>query len=141
VILACNFEELRALATGAEIVTSESRDGYEGPVVAPPEALAHVESLQPRLNASLSIETLADQRAVRSAVDLICNSLHSRLEDKVLEHHPAHEEAVNLYFDYAHTYAVLDRLDEMGAEMNAIIEVMTGQPVTGEAASSIAFPD
>lgn len=140
-ILFCNFEELRALASGAELLLSGVETRSESAVAAPAEALAQVELLRPRLTASLSIETLASQQAVRGAIAVICEELHERLEEKVLEYHPAHEEAVSLYFDYAHAIAVLSRLDEMGAEMRGIIELMTGAPPTAVSSASVSFPD
>lgn len=141
-ILSCNYEELRALESGAELILSEYAHHSQGAVAAPVEVLTQVERLRPRLGAGpLSIDSLADQRAVRGAVAFICESLHDRLESKVLEFHPAHEEAVSLYFDYAHVIAVLKRLDEMGSEMSALIELMTGEPPTPEAAASVSFPD
>lgn len=141
-ILSCNYEELRALETGAELLLSDYAGDSHGAVAAPTEVLTQVEQLQPRLRTgALSIESLADQRSLRGAVALICENLHDRLESKVLEFHPAHEEAVSLYFDYAHVIAVLKRLDEMGTEMTALIELMTGEPPTPEAAASVSFPD
>ena len=97
--------------------------------------------LLPRLNASLSIENLSEQRWVRGAVAAICQNLHDRLDDKVLEYHPAHEEAVALYFDYAHAFGVLKRLDEMGVEMSGMIELITGAQPSELTARSITFPD
>lgn len=140
-ILNCNFEELRALAAGAELLLTGDRHGSEGGIVAPSSAVAEVEQLIPRLSGDLSIGTLAEQRTVRKAVAAICDELHERLEEKLIQFYPAHEEAVALYFDYAHAFGVLTRLDEMGAEMTAMIELMTGQAVTQEAAASFAFPD
>ncbi|HEU4754229.1 MAG TPA: hypothetical protein VFU47_14055 [Armatimonadota bacterium] len=140
-ILSCTYEELRALAIGADLLLSGDEGHSGSPVAAPAEARAQVELLQPRLTGGLSIETLAEQRSVRSAVALICERLHSQMDTKVLEYHPAHEEAVSFYFDYAHALAVLNRLDEMGTEMNALIELMTGQPATAESAAAINFAD
>lgn len=140
-ILFCNFEELRAISAGAELLLSDEQGESGGGVAAPPEALAQVERLQPRLTASIEIRTLADQQGLRSALSLICETLHSRMESKVLEYHPAHEEAVSLYFDYAHVFAVLGRLESIGTEMNAIIELMTGSPATPEDAATKTFPD
>jgi hypothetical protein len=141
VILNCNFEELRALATGVELLLTEHQRQSQGYVVAPSEALTDVQHLQPRLTSSLSIGTLAEQRSVRKAVAAICDDLHDRLEEKVIQYHPAHEEAVSLYFDYAHAFGVLKRLDEMGTEMTAMIELMTGEPVTDQSAGTVTFPD
>jgi hypothetical protein len=141
VILNCNFEELRALATGAELLLRDHYQSSDGGIVAPSAAMTEVEQLQPRLVGDITITTLVEQRAIRKAVAAICEDLHDRLEEKVIQFHPAHEEAVSLYFDYAHTFAVLTRLDEMGAEMNALIELTTGHPVTDAAAATYSFPD
>lgn len=140
-ILNCNFEELRALASGAELVQMGQTQAAHAPAAAPSEAMPHLDLLRTRLDADLSIETLSEQRSVRTAVSAICEGLHERLEEKVIEFHPAHEEAVALYFDYAHAFAVLKRLDVMGAEMEALIELMTGAPATAASASSVSFPD
>lgn len=140
-ILTFNYEELRALAAGAEMLLSRGDRASPGPVVAPAEALAQVELLRPRLTGPLSIDTLAEQRSLRGAVALICDGLHDLMEEKVIEHHPAHEEAVALYFDYAHAFSVLSRLDEIGAEMTAMIELMTGEPPSATTASKLSFPD
>lgn len=140
-ILNCNYEELQALATGAELLLDADPIGAAGAVAAPSEAQIQVANLQPRLTGALSIDTLAEQRSVRKAVAAICDRLHSRMDQKVVEHHPAHEEAVALYFDYAHAYGVLTRLDEIGVEMTALIELMTGAPPTDETARSVTFDD
>src|SRR5687768_5505671 len=100
-ILNCNFEELQALSAGAELILNPLGVTMGGTVAAPAAAVAQVAMLHPRLKHSLDIETLEDQRAVRAAVDAICSTLHERMDEKVLEYHPAHEEAVALYFDYA----------------------------------------
>ena len=139
-ILYCSFEELRALASGAELFLTEYESRGQGPIVAPSAAMTDVERLQPRLTESLSINTLAEQRSVRRAIAAICEELHERLEEKVLQHHPAHEEAVALYFDYAYAFGVLNRLDEIGTEMTALIEVMNGT-VSDQAAGAVEFPD
>lgn len=139
-ILHCNFEELRALAAGAEMAAREPL-GEGASVAAPAEAAAQIELLLPRLTGDLSVETLAEQRGLRQAVALICETLRVRLEDRVLAHNPAHEEAIATYFDYAHTRTVLHRLDSIGAEMSAMIELMTGAPATPATARAITFPD
>jgi hypothetical protein len=141
VILNCNFEELQALAAGAELLIDSGDSGASGSIAAPAEAIAQVTLLLPRLNSSLLIRTLDEQRWVRKAVAAICLQLHERMDEKVLEYHPAHEEAVSYYFDYAHAFGVLRRLDAMGSEMVAIIELMTGGKPTEEAARRMTFPD
>ena len=66
-IVHCNFEELTALKTGVRQIL----DGYApepGVVAAPPEERDKVASLLPHLSGDLSMETLAEQKALRSAV-------------------------------------------------------------------------
>jgi hypothetical protein len=134
-ILHCNFEELRALASASEAIVGEVY-AHRGGVAAPPEGLVLVEQLQPRLTGDMSIETLEDQRRVQGAVSYIVEDLHRRLDDKIIEFNPANEEAVALYFDYGHSRTVLYRLDQMGAEMEAIVALIGG---TNPAA--VTFPD
>ena len=138
-ILHCNFEELRALASAGESVVSSAEAASAGAVQAPAEGVARVEMLLPRLTGDFSIDTLDDQRRVRHAVSVIVNDLHSRLDQTIIEFNPAHEEAVTLYFDYGHSRSVLHRLDLIGAEMEAMVDLITGgRPDLG---GSITFPD
>jgi hypothetical protein len=141
VILHCNFEELRALSAGAEVVLGAAVGSSDSPVAAPSEAVAQLEMLVPRLTGDLSVATLAEQRQLRGAVALICETLHARMNEQILAYHPAHEEAVLVYFDYAHTRTVLDRVDRMGAEMGAIIELIAGEAATEETARTVSFSD
>lgn len=140
-ILHCNFEELRALAAGAEMLATATAGEAHASVAAPSEAMALVEALVPRLSGDLSVTTLAEQRQIQEAVTVIVDSLLARMDERILEYHPAHEEAVSLYFDYAHSRSVLDRVERMGSEMDAIIELITGQAATPEAAAAITFGD
>ena len=139
-ILHCNFEELRALASAGESVVSAAEAASStGAVSAPAEGVAKVEMLLPRLTGDFSIDTLDDQRRVRHAVSVIVNDLHTWLDNTIIEYNPAHEEAVALYFDYGHSRSVLHRLDLMGAEMEGIVDLITGgRPDLG---GSITFPD
>lgn len=138
-ILHCNFEELRALASGGESVVTAAGESSGGSISAPAEGVAKVELLLPRLTGDVSIDTLDEQRRVRDAVGLICDDLRLRMDQSVIEHNPAHEEAVSLYFDYAHTRTVLHRLDRIGTEMEAIVDLITGGHA--ELGGSITFPD
>jgi hypothetical protein len=138
-ILHCNFEELRALASAGETVVSAAEAASVGAVSAPAEGVAKVEMLLPRLTGDFSIDTLDDQRRVRHAVSVIVNDLHTRLDNTIIEFNPAHEDAVTLYFDYGHSRSVLHRLDVIGAEMEAMVDLITGgRPELG---GSITFPD
>lgn len=138
-ILHCNFEELRALASAGEAVVSAAEAASEGAVQAPAEGVAKVEMLLPRLTGDFSIDTLDEQRRVRHAVSVIVDDLKSRMDQQIIDHSPAHEEAVTLYFDYGHSRTVLHRLDTMGAEMEGIVDLITGgHPELG---GGISFPD
>lgn len=140
-ILNVNFEELRALNVGMDMVLGAVHADVSGIVAAPSEFVGEAEALRPRLTGDISIETLSEQRRVRGAVSLLCEHLRERLHSTVVEHSPGHEDAVFLYFEYGHTLTVLDKLDRMGAEMTAMIAVMTGEAVTNESAERITFPD
>lgn len=138
-ILHCNFEELRALASAGETVVAAAEAASAGAVSAPAEGVAKVEMLLPRLTGDFSIDTLDDQRRVRHAVSVIVDDLHTRLDNTIIEYNPAHEEAVTLYFDYGHSRSVLHRLDVIGAEMEAMVDLITGgRPELG---GNITFPD
>ena len=138
-ILHCNFEELRALASAGETVVAAAEAASAGAVSAPAEGVARVEMLLPRLTGDFSIDTLDDQRRVRHAVSVIVDDLHTRLDNTIIEYNPAHEDAVTLYFDYGHSRSVLHRLDVIGAEMEAMVDLITGgRPEQG---GSITFPD
>lgn len=140
-ILHCNFEELLALRHGADATLQEGQSGGEGGVAAPPEALAALQQLLPRLDGALSVRSLAEQRRIRSAVAAVHDHLHARLDNVVVENGPASEDSVCTYFDYAYVRIVLDRLDAMGAEMEAMVELISGAPPTADTAAAIDFPD
>jgi hypothetical protein len=140
VILHCTFEELSAVSAGAERVLAEAGSGTTV-VIAPPEVIADVEALLPRLNGDLSLTTLAEQQSIARAVTYIVAELKQRMDTTVLEEHAAAEYAVGAYFDYAHALTVQDRVVRLGAEMSAIIEVMTGRAPTAESTRTFEFPD
>ena len=139
-IVHCNFEELTALKAGARQIL----DGYapeRGVVAAPPEEREQVVALLPRLNGDWSVQTLADERALRGAVTAIVEILRVEMEATVTSTHPADEGAVSAYFDFAHALSVLSRIEEIEQEMEALIELMTGGPVTDELTTRFVFPD
>jgi hypothetical protein len=138
VILHFNYEELRALADAGEALVAEQA---QGGVAAPPQGIAMVERLLPRLTGDMSIETLDEQRRVREAVALIVGGVHERMDEKIIEYTPGHEESVILYFEYGHARTVLSRLDRMGAEMAAILELIGGTGGVDNLASTVTFPD
>lgn len=139
-ILHCNYEELKALSSAIEQMVAEAYEG-SGAVAAPPEAFAGAEGLLSRLTGDVSIETLDEQRRVHDAVALTCRWLLASMDAKIIEFHPGHEEAVQLYFDYAHSRTVLERLNGMGTEMAAILELISGGHPDPSLASTVTFPD
>lgn len=139
-ILYFNYEELRALKAGAQTLL-EGESGNCGSVLAPPQSRAQVEALVPRLEGDLSLPTLSELRAVAAAVDVIVACLRVEMEVTVLATHAADESAVAAYFDYAHALTVSRRLADMATEMEALIEVVTGERVTAAAAADFRFPD
>lgn len=138
-ILHCNFEELGALRAGASSLLAEGQGGG-APVAAPPEGREEIQALLPRLQGDLIIETLAEQQRVAQAVQAIVWHLKEEMDLFILSAHPADESAVSTYFFYAHALSVLSRLVEMGQEMEALIEVVTGGPPTRELANTFLFP-
>lgn len=140
VILYISYEEVQALRQGAR---SFLREDGEGPcaVAAPPAARVEVAALEGRLEGDLELETLAELRAVESGVTHVVDCLRLEMDTLVGETHPAHEGAVAAYFDYAHSLSVLQRLREMGHEMEAMIEVMTGRPVDVASSTGFRFAD
>ena len=139
-ILHCTFEELSALSAAAERVLSGSGEAGIA-VAAPPEVVADLEALCPRLVGDISVRTLAEQRSMLRAVDYVLTDLHARMDAAILEGNPAAEEAITAYFEYANVLLVEERLRRIGAQMSALIELMTGQAPTDESARSINFSD
>ena len=137
-ILYCNFEELSALAAGLARALESAGAGAH-PVAAPPRAIADIESLIPRVSAELTLTSLAEHASVRRAVAHVLDEARARVDAAVLEQHPAAEDAVLAYFDFAHVLTVLDRLDRVGQEMAALVEVITGQPASSDVAQRFSF--
>ena len=75
------------------------------------------------------------------AVDAIVDHLRAEMEVMVVATHAADEDAVAAYFDFAHALSVGHRLHQMVAEMEALIELVTGEPADTEVARSFRFPD
>lgn len=140
-ILHCNYEELKALRFGARTVLDDEQGGDGCAVVAPSRTRARVEALVPRLEGDLLVETLSDQREVQEAVEAIVDCLRAVMEARIVDTHPAHEDAVAAYFDFAHTRIVLARVRHLGGEMEAMIELVTGTSVDEELATDFVFPD
>lgn len=139
-ILHFNYEELTALRAGAEVYLDHgATEG--GPVLAPAEERVHVEALLPLLDGDVSLSTLEEVRNVQAAVGAITAMLQTEMEALILATHPAGEQAVIAYFDFAHVFTVGHRLDELASEMEALIELVTGDRPTSESARTFRFPD
>jgi hypothetical protein len=130
-ILHCDFEELQALDRGASLVLGMHAD--RSPLLVPvaDEVLAQVEDLRPLLVGSIEVAEVADIDAIQAAVHLISRTLLQTMQARILELHPAHEEAVGLYFDYAHVLVVENRVNHMAAEMHALAELISSEPIIG----------
>lgn len=139
-ILRCNFEELGALRNGASHLLGGS-PGEGSQVVAPPVGREEVEALLPRLTGDITMETLADQQRVLKGVATIVSRLKEEMDASVLATHAAEESAVTSYFLYAHALTVLNRVSDLGQEMEALIEIVTGVPATPEVAATFRFPN
>jgi hypothetical protein len=140
VILRCNYEEVRALRSGARSLL-EGDVSAAATVLAPSESRARVEALLPQLDGDISLTTLHEVRGVAWAVHAIVESLRAEMEAVVLATHAADESAVAAYFDFAHALTVEFRLQEMAAEMEALIELVTGEVPDEVAVRSFRFPD
>jgi hypothetical protein len=141
VILHFNFEEIQALRAGARQYLGDVGEHPTSAVLAPSEGRAHVEALVTRLSGDLSFSSLAELRVVQHAVSELVKNLQVQMESKVLATHAADEDAVSAYFDFAHGLTVSSRITEIAAEMEAMIELVTGEAPSEEAARTFRFPD
>lgn len=139
-ILRCNYEEVRALASGGASLLQGEAPSHAS-VLAPAESRARVEALLPRLVGDLSVATLAEARGIQAAVSAIVEHLRVEMEAAVVATHAADEIAVAAYFDFAHALSVARRLDEIATEMEALIELVTGASPDDLTASTFRFPD
>jgi hypothetical protein len=137
-ILQCSFEEITAAtaAAGRVLVGTGS-----GSVAAPPQVAAEIEALMPRLTGDLSIDTLSELRAVERALQYVLECARDRTDAFIIDQHPAAEAAVASYFEFAHILTLTDRTRRLGAQMSALIELMSGAPVTDASAAHYQFPD
>jgi hypothetical protein len=137
-ILHCSFEELTAATAAAGRVLEGTGTGG---VAAPPQVIADIEALLPRLVGDLSLDTLAEVRSFKRAVDYMLSAAHLRTDAFIIDQHPASEAAVASYFEYAHILTLADRARRIDAQMRALIELMSGAAVTEESAARYQFPD
>jgi hypothetical protein len=140
VILYCNYEELTALKAGARVLLDRAEADSERARLSP-RLRADVENLLPLLDGDISLSTLGEVLSVERAVIAIVRHMRVDMETKVVVTHPAEEGAVAAYFDFAHGFVVEHRVREMAAEMEALIELVTGEEPTREAVGSFDFSD
>jgi hypothetical protein len=140
-ILLCSFEELTALAAGARLALAETSAGGGVRVAAPPAIVADVEQLLAGLDGDIGVDTIADQQRMERAVAYVAERLHERMHSALVDGYVGAEDAVVAYFDYAHVFTVYHRVQEMGAEMRAMAELMTGRPPDEKTARNLRFPD
>lgn len=133
-ILRMSFEEVTALNSAAERLLSSEGGGS---VMAPPEALAELESRLP-LEGDISVLTLTGQTRLDRALTLVVDHLKRRMDALIIDQYVGSDDAVNAYFDYAYVLATRARLTELGHEMRAIADVM---PDAEGAPDDITFPD
>ncbi len=139
-ILRCNYEELQALTAGGRSLLEAEAEAHSS-VLAPEESRARVEALLPRLVGDLSVPSLAEARGLCKALDAIRDHLRAEMEAVVVATHAADEEAVAAYFDFAHALSVSHRLHEILTEMEALVELVTGERADAETARTFRFPD
>jgi hypothetical protein len=139
-ILTCNYEEITAVGYGARAYLDDKSTGGQ-PAAADPAIRRAVESLLDRLGASVSLRTLSEQQEVEEALCAVVEYLRAEVDLRVLMAHPAAEESVVAYFDFAHALSVLGRAREIGEEMAAMVEVMTGAPPDESSIDALVFPD
>jgi hypothetical protein len=140
VILHCNYEEILALRAGGRSFL-EGEAGGAVRRLPPAESRSRVEALLLQLVGDLEVPSLAEARDLRMALDDIVRQLRAEMEAVVVATHAADEDAVAAYFDFAHALSVSHRLDRLVGEMEALVELVTGEPADDEAALTFRFPD
>jgi hypothetical protein len=100
-----------------------------------------VAALVPKLSGDVGIRTLREQREWVDGFIVIVEALRHAMESAVVATHPADENAVASYFEFAHAFSALERLHRMGRQMEAMVEVLTGSRPAGMSAEEFIFPD
>jgi len=139
-ILTCNYEEITALTHGAQVYL-EDAGGADVLLPTPGANRVEVEALLARLGGYLSVRTLEDQRDLETGIRAVVQFLREVVDSRVLAAHPADEEAVSAYFDFAHALSVLQRVIHMGEEMTALVELMGGGVPGERSVREFVFPD
>jgi hypothetical protein len=139
-ILYLSFEELAALGSCAErLLLANSVSGHG--IAAPPQLVAEVEQFSQRLTGDITITSLEDQRTLQLVVRNLLDRARAAMDEAVILQHAAAEAAVAGYFEYAHVLTVHNRLEAIGEEMSAIVQVMTGEDPESETGRRFSFPD
>jgi hypothetical protein len=139
-ILYLSFEELAALGSSVEQVLVANAASSHG-IAAPPQLLAEVEQFSQRLTGDMAFATLEDQRGAQLVVKHLLAGSLARMDEAVIMQHAAAETAVAAYFEYAHILGVHNRLQAMGNEMAAIVQLMTGEDPESETGRRFSFPE
>jgi hypothetical protein len=140
VILYLSFEELAALGSSADRVLFAGAASGHG-VVAPPQLLADVEQFSHQLSGDIAVKSLQQQRTLQLVVRHLLDGCRANMDEAVLLQHAAAESAVAAYFEYAHVLTVSQRVNAMGSEMAAIVQVMTGADPDSESGRRFSFPE
>lgn len=140
-ILHVNYEEMQSLRAGARAFLAIGERASDGPIIAPPERRVRVEALLAGLQGDLALDTLEELRKAQIGIGAIVEQLRVEMQSAVLATHAADESAVAAYFDFAHGLTVERRLEEMAGEMEAMIELVTGESPSLESARTFRFPD
>lgn len=130
-ILRLSFEEVTTLNSAAERLLSAPGAGG---VLAPPEALAELESRLP-LQGDMSVRTLTEHDRLVRAFEMVLSHLKRRMDAVIVEQYVGSDDSVNAYFDYANVLATRTRLLALGVEMTAIAQLIDAEPATD------VFPD
>ena len=139
-ILYLSFEELAALGSCAERVLLANAGVGHG-IAAPPQLSAEVELFSHRLTGDITISSLEDQRTLQLVVKHLLDRSRAAMDEAVILQHAAAEGAVAGYFEYAHVLTVSNRLDAIGEEMAAIVQLMTGDDPESESGRRFSFPE
>lgn len=135
-ILRLSFEEITALNTAAQRLLSVPGAGG---VLAPPEAMAELESRLP-LEGDISVTTLPEQARLLRAFETVLDHLKRRMDAIIVEQYVGSDDSVNAYFDYANVLSTRSKLLGIGEEMAAIVELTRGED-TDRNGNPIRFPD
>lgn len=138
-ILYLNFEELAALSATARDALGAGASGHG--VIAPPRIDAEVEQFDDSLSGDIAVHSLAEQQRTLRVVRHLLQHCRNRMEQAVLDEHPAAEMAVSAYFTFAHLLTVERRVAVMGEEMAKLVRLMTGEDPDSDTGRRFSFPD